>query len=215
LNIYALSGLGANELVFEHIEFPDGYNFVFLPWLIPMKEEGIRDYALRMAEQIDAREEFILMGLSFGGILAQEIARIKKPQKLLLFSTVCSEREKPFWIRINKYLKLYKIFPYSLLNQSPLVTWFSELMQFVDPKRPNLMQLYTIRDNSYTRWAFEQIVHWSRTYELSTEVHRFHGKWDVIFPIWNIERAQVIDKAGHLAVYTAKEQINKLLREIL
>jgi|LauGreDrversion4_2_1035121.scaffolds.fasta_scaffold00377_4 hypothetical protein len=34
-----------------------------------------------MAINIDDKENFLLMGLSFGGILFKELAKIKKPKK--------------------------------------------------------------------------------------------------------------------------------------
>lgn len=215
MKIYAISGLGANELVFKHLKYPDGYEFEFIPWILPYQDETIQDYAKRMAENIDDKEEFILLGLSFGGIIAQEIARIKNPKKLLLVSTVRSHKEKPLWIRINTYIKLYKYFSYSILNRSSLVSNFSQLMQFFNSARPNLSELYSMRDDRYTRWAFEQITHWDRTYELAAEWHRLHGMFDIVFPIWNIHGEKKVLLSGHLAVYVHADKVNKFLKEIL
>ncbi|MCE2964119.1 MAG: alpha/beta fold hydrolase [Chitinophagales bacterium] len=215
MKIYAISGLGANELVFKHLEFPDGYEFEFIPWILPYQDETIQDYAKRMAEVIDDKEEFILLGLSFGGMIAQEIARIKNPKKLLLFNTVRSHKEKPLWIRINTCIKLYKYFPYSLLNDGQIVGYISRFTQFLNSNGPDLSKLYSMRENSYTRWAFEQVAHWERTYELSTELYRFHGMLDIVFPIWNIQGEKKVLLSGHLAVYVQADKVNKYLRKIL
>lgn len=44
----------------------------------------------------DDEEDFLLLGLSFGGILAQELSRIKKPKNQLLFSIIKSNLERSF-----------------------------------------------------------------------------------------------------------------------
>lgn len=215
MKIYAISGLGANELVFEKLKLPIDYTLIFIPWLVPYENELIENYAGRMAQRIDSSEDFILLGLSFGGIIAQEVAKIKSPTKLLLFDTVKSEDEKPIWIRINRYLRLYIIFPYFLLNKSPLVKWFSNLMQWINPERPNLSELYTMRDEQYTRWAFEQIVWWDRTEKLDCDIYHFHGNLDFIFPYWNIKNAIKIKGGGHLTIYEKGELVSMKLASIL
>ena len=215
MKIYAVSGLGANEHVFKKLRFPSGYELIFIPWLIPLDEELIENYALRMAQSIDTSQDFVLLGLSFGGIIAQEVAKIKPPIKLVLFDTVKSNAEKPLWIQANKYIHSYKIFPYILLNKSPLVKWFSNIMQWTNPRRPNLDQLYSVRDRRYTRWAFEQIVWWDRKEKLDCDIYHFHGNLDFIFPYWNIKNAIIIDGGGHLTVYEKYEQVNSHLKVIL
>jgi pimeloyl-ACP methyl ester carboxylesterase len=215
MKIYAISGLGANEKVFENLILPPNHELVFIPWILPLENESLEDYTFRMAENIDKKEDFILLGLSFGGILAQEVARIKPPKKLLLFSTVKSDQEKPLWIRLNKYLKLYKHFPYSWLNESPIIDTFSRFMQFLNPKRPSLSEMYTMRNSIYTRWAFEQIAHWDPKDSLNCELVHFHGRYDFVFPIWNIKGATKVYSAGHLAIYVRAKQVSADLKQIL
>jgi pimeloyl-ACP methyl ester carboxylesterase len=215
MKIYAISGLGANELVFEKLKLPKDYTLIFIPWLVPYENELIENYAGRMAQRIDSSEDFILLGLSFGGIIAQEVAKIKPPTKLLLFSTIKSDQEKPLWIKLNKYLKLYKYFPYLWLNESFIIDYFSRFMQFLNPKRPNLSEMYSMRKTSYTRWAFEQITHWDRQVSLDCEIVHFHGRFDIVFPIWNIRGPIKVYSAGHLAVYVRAEQVNGDLKQIL
>jgi pimeloyl-ACP methyl ester carboxylesterase len=215
MKIYAISGLGANERVFDKLTLPANYNLIFIPWLLPHENESMENYAERMAQGISHSEDFVLLGLSFGGIVAQEVARIKKPKILLLFNTVKSDAEKPLWIRVNKYLKLYRNFPYSLLNRGPLISWFSGFMQLLNSHRPNLDELYSMRDELYTRWAFEQMAWWDRQEELTCEVYHFHGNLDIVFPYWNIKNAIKINGGGHLSIYVKANDVSAKLRNIL
>ena len=62
MKIYAISGLGANEQVFEKLRFLSDYELIFIPWLIPLFGESIEDYAARIAQSIDISQDFVLVG---------------------------------------------------------------------------------------------------------------------------------------------------------
>ena len=79
-----ISGLGADFKVLERLPFPENLEVVFIDWLIPEKDETFSHYVERMAEKIDVSEPFYLLGYSFGGILVQEIDKIKPANTIFL-----------------------------------------------------------------------------------------------------------------------------------
>ena len=89
--IYFMPGLGANSKIFEHISLPkDRFDIHLLEWKIPVsKDESIQDYAQRMAEEIKHQNP-VLLGVSFGGVLVQEIAKIIAVEKVILVSSIKS-----------------------------------------------------------------------------------------------------------------------------
>lgn len=220
MKIYAISGLGANEKVFEKLVFPVGYELIVIPWLIPHSSESIQSYAFRMSENIDVSEDFALLGLSFGGIIAQiirnqltETVNMKRQIPLILFSTISSEKEKPFWISINRFVPFYKLFPNFLLTYSPLIGLYSLVQSLFSKNLPSLKVIYTMRDSQYISWAFRQVIYsqnvFSNSFSDSRNRYHFHGTSDFVFPIWNIENPIRIPHAGHLAVYEKAEVVNK------
>ena len=80
--IYCISGLGSDEKIFARIKV-DGYQLVHIPWLKPEKDEPIEVYAKRMSKYIKD-EKPVLMGLSFGGMMAIEITKLLPVDKLIL-----------------------------------------------------------------------------------------------------------------------------------
>ena len=82
--IYVFSGLGADERVFKYLDFP-GYEPVFIRWLQPTKEEAIEHYSKRLTEQIGTSRP-VLIGLSFGGIIAIEVAKVIDTEKIILIA---------------------------------------------------------------------------------------------------------------------------------
>jgi len=86
MKLYLIGGLGADERVFKflHSEFPNQ----IIKWIEPLKMEPIEDYTKRLSEQIDTKEKFGILGVSFGGIIAVELSKIIKPQITILISSV-------------------------------------------------------------------------------------------------------------------------------
>ena len=88
MKLYVISGLAADFKVLERIQFPDQLEVVFIDWLIPLKNEIFADYVKRMAEKIDVSEPFSLLGYSFGGIIVQEIDKIKPAEKIVILGSI-------------------------------------------------------------------------------------------------------------------------------
>jgi esterase/lipase len=105
--IYIFSGLGADERVFKHLVF-DGYEPIFIKWIIPIKNEQMEDYAKRLTNQILTNKP-ILVGLSFGGIMAIEVSKIIEPEKIILLATAKTINEIPLYYRIAGFLRLNQL----------------------------------------------------------------------------------------------------------
>src|SRR4051812_39165414 len=107
--IYCISGLAADERAFSHLRM-DGHTVHYLPWLTPLPREPIGDYATHMSSVIQ-EERPILVGLSFGGMMSIEIAKLRPVAKLVLISSIKSRRELPLWMKLAGKLRLNRIFP--------------------------------------------------------------------------------------------------------
>ena len=108
-HIYLISGLGADERVFQNLDF-GRLKPKFIKWIEPKDNETIQEYALRLSEQIDTNKPIIL-GVSFGGMIAIEIAKQIDYQQVILISSAKTKTEIPLIYRISGRLKLHKIIP--------------------------------------------------------------------------------------------------------
>src|SRR6266487_4519719 len=95
MKVYFISGLAADKRVFKHIQLPPGFEAVHLDWISPQKDESLANYALRLADNINRNEPFALVGLSFGGMLATEIAKRYHPAATILISSVPVSTQLP------------------------------------------------------------------------------------------------------------------------
>lgn len=210
-HIYCISGFGADERVFSRLEFGD--NAVhFISWLIPFKKESIEGYAKRMSEKIQ-HENPVLIGLSFGGMISIEIAKIIKTSKVIIISSIKSFHEIPLWMRISAKSKFDKIFPlkpFRLLE--PIENYKlgienKDELALVREYRKNIGQ-------QYTNWAIHQIINWKNDWQPENLTH-IHGEKDHIFPVKNIKANYIIENGGHFMIMNRSKVINKIITMLL
>src|SRR5436190_20439215 len=107
--IYCISGLGADEKIFNNLEL-NGHDLRHISWLKPNRKETIVEYAYRMREKIHDSPT-ILLGVSFGGMIGIEIAKQIQIEKLIIVSSIKNGKELPAWMRLAGQLRLNKFLP--------------------------------------------------------------------------------------------------------
>ncbi|HSM63168.1 MAG TPA: alpha/beta hydrolase [Gillisia sp.] len=116
VHVYFMPGMAANPSIFEHIKLPeDKFQVHWLEWLLPEPKESLKDYALRMNSFIE-HENIVLVGVSFGGIVVQEMSKYLTLKRLIIISSVKQRGELPRRMRYASNKGLVKFIPTSLLN---------------------------------------------------------------------------------------------------
>jgi len=116
--VYLMPGMAANPSIFENIRLPEEkYTVHLLEWQLPESpKESIASYAMRMTEYIK-HDRPILIGVSFGGVLVQEIAKHITVEKLIIISSIKSKYEMPRRFKLSRKLKLYKVVPTRIFDR--------------------------------------------------------------------------------------------------
>jgi len=155
----------------------------------------------------------IIVGLSFGGMVAIELAKILKVQKLILIASAKSDRELPVFFKIIGNLKLIHMIPNTLLKHHSILTdYFFGISSKDDSEM--LKQILRDTDPKFLRWAVNEILNWGNKDTPANVIH-IHGKKDRIIPIQNVRPTHMIENAGHFMTITHAKQIEILLKHIL
>ncbi|WP_093825084.1 alpha/beta fold hydrolase [Spirosoma endophyticum] len=101
MKIYFISGLGADKRIFQKLVLPTFFEPVYIELLTPHQNESLPNYAGRMALSIDSIQPFYIVGISFGGMLATEIAKLIRPQKTILISSVSTSNQLPWYYHLG------------------------------------------------------------------------------------------------------------------
>ena len=212
MKAYFISGLGADKTIFRNIRIPASIEPVYLEWIEAKNNESLASYASRLSAGIDSSEPFILVGLSFGGMIAVEISKIYKPYKLILISSIPGIQDLPKLYKWAGKLHLQKIVPVSLLKQGSLLKRLFSTETRED--KIFLRKMISKVDPRFVKWALDAILHWDNKTLPENCIH-IHGKMDGILPVSNTRPTHIIPRGGHLMVMNRAKEINKILEENL
>jgi pimeloyl-ACP methyl ester carboxylesterase len=211
--VYFMPGLAASTAIFERIQLPeDDFEVHLLEWEIPLLKESLDDYAKRIAQKIK-KENPVLIGVSFGGILVQEMAKHIDVRKVIIISSVKSNLEFPRRMKIAKTTKAYKLIPMSLILNLENLAKFS-----FGAKINHRLKLYekflSVRDIGYLEWAVEKVILWDRTVADESVIH-IHGDMDDVFPIKYIKECTVVEGGTHIMILNKYRWFNANLGAII
>lgn len=74
-------------------------------------------------KNIDTSEDFALLGLSFGGIIVQEMNRFLSPKKTILISTVKNHSELPKLMRWGGKLNADRLIPMRFFTSDSFLSY--------------------------------------------------------------------------------------------
>lgn len=210
-NIYIFSGLGADKRVFQYIDFSD-FAVTFIEWIEPVANETIEAYALRISQAIKSPNP-VIIGLSFGGIMAMEVAKILKPSKIILIASAKTKYELPFYYRFAGFLGLHHLLPTKLLKQANFFSnWF---FGTVTPQDKKLLK-EILKDTApvFLKWAIDKIVTWQNTVVPQNIVH-IHGQADRILPIFFVKCDSKVKNGGHFMTVNKAKELTELIQQNL
>lgn len=213
IHVYFMPGLAASSAIFERMALPEEvFEMHLLEWEIPLPKESLTAYAKRIANKIK-HEMPVLVGVSFGGILVQEIATHIKARKVIIISSVKSNVEFPLRLKIAKTTKAYKLIPMSLILNLENLAKFS-FGEKINQRIKLYEKFLSVRDIGYLEWAVEKVVLWDRTVIDKSVVH-IHGDFDDVFPIKYIKECTIVKGGTHIMILSKYKWLNAHLPTII
>ena len=212
-HVYLMPGMAASSTIFENISLPDDqFKIHLLDWKIPNKKEPVAHYAKRMCKEI-MHNNPVLIGVSFGGILVQEMSKHIELKKIIIVSSVRTRHELPKRMKILKATKAYKILPTRLMGNIDLLAKYAFGNSIT--KRIELYKKYlSINDKNYLDWAIEQVVCWKQNQPLENVIH-IHGDKDKVFPFSNIKECIAIKGGTHIMIINRFKWFNENLPKLI
>lgn len=208
-----MPGMAANPSIFDGLVLDkERFELIRLSWFQPEKGISLEAYAQQMCQNITHKNP-VLLGVSFGGLLVQEMARFIAPKKVIVVSSVKSDKELPKRMIFAKYTKIHKLLPTGLVNNVELLAKyaFGETVT----KRLALYEKYlSIRDKYYIDWSIEHIVNWKPKEPVENLIH-IHGDKDAVFPINNIKECISVKNGTHTMIIHRAKWFNENLPDLI
>lgn len=211
--VYCMPGLAASTAIFERIELPEtSFEIVLLEWKIPLPNESLSEYAFRMVQEIK-HDNPVLLGVSFGGILVQEMAKYCNAKKVIIISSVKSNAEFPRRMKIAKAVRLYKMIPIGIVLQIDNIAKFS-FGEKINKRLKLYEKFLSVRDKTYLDWALKSVILWDRV-EVDTSVIHIHGDKDEVFPLKYVKDAIVVKDGTHILILNKFKWLNENLPKLI
>ena len=212
-HVYLMPGMAADSAIFENVILPqDHFEVHLLEWEIPEADESLESYAKRMIAHVK-HENVVLIGVSFGGVIVQEMAKFLDLKRLIIISSVKCTNELPPRMKFASKTGLFKIIPTSLASY---VEYFEKFAfgKFLKQRAKLYKQYISITDKVYLDWAIKNMVNW-KCEKPDEKVIHIHGDKDEVFPVKNIENAIIVKGGTHIMIIKRYKWFNENLPSLI
>lgn len=212
--IYLFPGQGSDRRIFDSISFDSKFEVRIIEYGTPDKEMTLKSFARQLSNQIDTTQNFILIGVSFGGMICVEMSEILNPRKTIIISSAKNCRELPFRYRFQKVIPIYKLIPKGMILAGAKI-----LQPIVEPDRNNnklvFKSMLSSKSGLYMKRAVGLIINWDRK-ENSKNVFHIHGTNDRTIPIRRIVSPTiVVEEGSHMITLTRGKEISEHLKSVI
>lgn len=207
MKIYAFSGLGADKRVFDYLNLT--FDVEVIDWIEPKKAESIQSYAKRLVNKIDSQDKIILVGLSFGGIVAVELSRLIPVELVILISSFETTKDLRYPISCLGKLKINRLFPAAFYNN------YNGLIQYLfGAKNKALLKLIIEQtDVNFAEWAINQLVNWNNEKRVDVPILKISGNSDKLLPVKPDEKTIMLDKGEHFMIVDNADDLSQIINE--
>jgi esterase/lipase len=210
-HIYFISGLGADERVFDFLRLDNSIRKHFIKWQKPEPYESIETYAKRLSQQIDQSKNFALTGLSFGGMIAVEMTKYIKPSKIIIISSARDKNAISALYKLAGKLRLHEITPGFILKS---YNFISRYFFGIESKEDKELFKNILKDTDlyFLRWALGEIIRWKNQRVISGLI-QIHGTKDRI--IKYRQANYTIEGGGHFMIVNKAGEISEIINSLL
>lgn len=212
-NVYLIPGQGSDYRIFDSLYLANQYNIIHVQHAIPEEGMTMSEYALVLFDQIDTSSQYILIGVSLGGMLAVEMNEFHTPEKTIIISSAKCRKELPDRYLLQEYLPVYQLVSDDRCKKGALF-----LQPIVEPDRNNQKETFVSmlenKDPLFLKRTITMILTWQRT-NYSDEIIHIHGDKDRTIPVRNVNYDYLIENGSHMMTLTKGPMIGRLIAEIL
>jgi hypothetical protein len=205
MKIFAISGLGADKRVFDYLTLE--HELIPVEWIKPKLKESIIEYSQRLIKEykIDEEDEFGVLGVSFGGLIATEIYKLKKPKFAILISSVETRSELSGMLKLAGKSRILELIPEKLFSPPKSIAHF----MFGTEKKELLNSILNETDLNFTKWAVRELLNW-RNQTPITNLIKIGGSKDKLLPPKGKDTI-IIEKGEHFMIVDKAKEISEII----
>jgi pimeloyl-ACP methyl ester carboxylesterase len=210
MKVYLLPGVACDRRLFTEFHL-HGHDVEYLEWPLIGNKDSLADIAHRLKDHIDPQVDHALVGVSMGGMVAQELATLTKPKKVVLISSITGPREWPPFIKYSSILRLHNLITdFTMRSTWPIRRWWNKS----DPKMAGVLFDMAVKQTApQIRRSVGAILRW-RGSPWKGPLIRIHGDSDPLLPL-RFPVDHVVKGGSHVMVFTRPKEIAALVQRSL
>ncbi|RYY57129.1 MAG: alpha/beta hydrolase [Chitinophagaceae bacterium] len=209
--VYFISGLGADKRVFAYLDL-SFCEPVHIDWIDAEQDESLAHYAMRLRELIPEKNP-VIVGLSFGGMLATEMAKKDPGVKSIIISSNKLASEFPRHLKVFRHFPFHKVIPGSALKRYQKA--YTSIFGVKNPEQRKLIyQIVADSDMKFVKWAVTAILKWDNAIVPENIVH-IHGTGDRLLPYKRTKAQYIIQGGSHVMTLDKADEISVILRQLI
>jgi|694.fasta_scaffold35553_7 pimeloyl-ACP methyl ester carboxylesterase len=206
MTIYLLPGVGCDARLFERLDLA-GFDVVMLAWPAFEAKDSLAAIAHRLLSSVRTDEPHVLVGVSMGGMVAQELAVLTNPQKVVLISSWTGPHEWPRHVRFGARFGVHRV----IREWTMRAAW--PVKRVMDPREGAvdrlLWDMAMKQSARQLRNGTAAIMRWNGS-PWKGPVVRIHGDKDIVTPL-RFPVDHVVKSGQHVMVLTKAEEVSQLL----
>lgn len=209
MDIHLIPGLGADSRLFSRLKLP-GHALHYHEWPQIGDRPTLHDYAQALASRIDTRVPHVLIGVSMGGMVAQELAVITSPKRTIIISSWKGRDEMPWNIGVLRCLRPERLLTGTMIRRvAPMLRLLRYILGLEDRVSQELgQQMLASFDPRDLRAMAHAVVNWNGPVSPVRDLVHIHGDKDRLMPIARIKGAVVVRGGTHFMVFSKAEEVS-------
>ena len=203
-----LNGMTPDGRVFKRL-LPYLENYQLIEWVDPEDDQSIQEYAKRIQRYLGEVRDCDILGVSFGGIVAQELAPLIGAKKCFIVSSIADTKE------LNGLQRVLASFPrgfhgefyYTIGKTSEVLAGFGSTNEVFRLKK------FVGEDGAWFRWATSAVVGWNPQRKEQIHYIRIHGDSDTTFRKGHLYSDHIIEGASHVLALTHAKELAELIKQ--
>jgi pimeloyl-ACP methyl ester carboxylesterase len=210
MDIHLIPGLGTDHRIFQRLLVHHPSRIAH-DWPRMANGSTLRHFAQALAERIDTSRPHVLLGMSMGGMVAQELAAITQPRHVVIVSSWKGPHEMPPAIRLMRRTHPERVLTKVMLARiATMVRWQMGVTTHEE---------VVLLDSFMHGIALEQlkvqiaaVLGWPGPVSPVKDILHIHGDQDRLMPLDLVRDAVVVPGGSHFMVWTQAAEVEAIIR---
>lgn len=208
MKAFLLPGVGCDSRVFGRLARALPWDVQYVEWPKPEPGETLRHFAMRIAPQIKDPKNTILIGYSFGGMVAAELS-VLNPAATVIIASIKSSDERPAHLNFLKRWRMHRLV--SAKTAATFKFWMGWALGYLNKTDKNVIRLMLKNmDVDFNNWAVDAVIKWDFARPKGRVVH-IQGTEDRFFPVAKVHQCITIKNGTHFMVWKRGAEVGRVI----